>query len=168
MEIQIYRGDITQLEIEAIVNAANNTLLGGGGVDGAIHRAAGPELLEECRTLNGCPTGGAKITKGYNLSARHVIHTVGPVWKGGNENEAELLRSCYTKSLDLAASNNLKTVAFPNISTGVYGFPKQQAAEIAVQAVKNHSNVEDLFETIIFAIFDKDNYLIYRDLVYKL
>ncbi len=165
MYLELYRGDITLLKVDAIVNAANNSLLGGGGVDGAIHRAAGPGLLKECRTLNGCPTGEARITGGYNLHARHVIHTVGPVWKGGNKNEAALLRSCYTNSLNLAASNNIKSLAFPNISTGVYGFPKQQAAEIAVHTVKNHPNAETLFETIIFAVFDEDNYLIYKELI---
>jgi O-acetyl-ADP-ribose deacetylase (regulator of RNase III) len=165
MLLKLYRGDITLLHVDAIVNAANNSLLGGGGVDGAIHRAAGPGLLEECRTLNGCPTGESKITGGYDLKARHVIHTVGPVWKGGTRNEAQLLRSCYTSSLNIAASNNIKSLAFPNISTGVYGYPKQQAAEIAVNTVKNHPNAETLFETIIFAVFDEDNYLIYKELI---
>ncbi len=165
MHLELYRGDITLLHVDAIVNAANNSLLGGGGVDGAIHRAAGPGLLEECRTLNGCPTGEARITGGYNLHARHVIHTVGPVWKGGNKNEAALLRSCYSNSLNLAASNNIKSLAFPNISTGVYGFPRQQAAEIAVDAVKNHPNAETLFGTITFAVFDDENYLIYKELI---
>lgn len=165
MHLELYRGDITLLDVDAIVNAANNSLLGGGGVDGAIHRAAGPGLLEECRTLNGCPTGESKITGGYDLKARHVIHTVGPVWKGGTRNEAQLLRSCYTSSLNIAASNNIKSLAFPNISTGVYGFPKQQAAEIAVDAVKTHPNIDQLFETVIFATFDEDNYLIYKELI---
>lgn len=168
MLLELYRGDITHLDVDAIVNAANTSLLGGGGVDGAIHRAAGPGLLEECRTLNGCPTGESKITKGYNLVARHVIHTVGPVWKGGNRNEAQLLRSCYTRSLDLAASNHLKTIAFPNISTGVYGFPKQLAAEIALEAVQSYPNAETLFESIIFAVFDEDNYLIYNELIKRI
>lgn len=168
MLLELYRGDITHLDVDAIVNAANTSLLGGGGVDGAIHRAAGPGLLEECRTLNGCPTGESKITKGYNLVARHVIHTVGPVWKGGNRNEAQLLRSCYTRSLDLAASSHLKTIAFPNISTGVYGFPKQLAAEIALEAVQSYPNAETLFESIIFAVFDEDNYLIYNELIKRI
>ena len=144
------KGDITKLSVDAIVNAANTSLLGGGGVDGAIHRAAGHGLLEECITLNGCKTGQSKITKGYNLPAKFVIHTVGPIWYGGNKNERELLRSCYITALNLAKENGIKTIAFPAISCGIYHFPLEEACKIATDTVREFISKNDCFEKIIF------------------
>lgn len=149
-KIEIIKGDITKLRVDAIVNAANKTLLGGGGVDGAIHRAAGRELFEECKTLNGCETGQSKITKGYNLPSKFIIHTVGPVWRGGKNNEEELLKSCYLTSLNLAIKNNIKTIAYPAISCGIYGFPIDKAAKIAFETVKDFISQNDRIEKIIF------------------
>lgn len=163
MKIKVITGDITGLDVCAIVNAANCTLLGGGGVDGAIHRAAGPELLEVCRKFNGCETGEARITPGFRLPARFVIHTPGPVWHGGNHREAELLKACYINSLTLASENNCKSLAFPCISTGVYRFPKDYAAEIALAAVKEWEY--DLPEQVIFCCFSESDAEIYRSLL---
>lgn len=158
-------GDISKLKVDAIVNAANKTLLGGGGVDGAIHRAAGIKLLDECRTLNGCETGDAKITNGYNLSARYIIHTVGPVWSGGKNNEAGKLVSCYRTSLNLAIEYQIKTIAFPNISTGIYGYPKNEAAKIAVEEVTSFMENENRIDEVIFCVFDDENFHIYKKLL---
>ena len=160
--IRIHTGDITRLEVDAIVNAANSSLLGGGGVDGAIHRAAGRELEFECRMLNGCKVGDAKITKGYKLPARHIIHTVGPVWQGGGKGEAELLASCYRRSLELAAANDCRSVAFPAISTGVYRYPKDEAAEIAVSTICMIVEDKTIPETVIFCCFDEHMAELYR------
>ena len=166
IDIRAIKADITTLEVDAIVNAANKSLEGGGGVDGAIHRAAGPQLLEECKTLGGCETGKAKITDGYRLPAKHVIHTVGPVWKGGDDGEPDLLRSCYIESLRLAADHDLSSIAFPGISTGAYGFPREKAARIAVAAV--HEFDEDRnssLETVIFCCFSSEDLDIYERLL---
>ena len=159
----VVEGDITRLDVDAIVNAANSSLLGGGGVDGAIHRAAGPGLLEECRGLGGCPTGEARMTGGYRLPARHVIHTVGPVWHGGRSGEPELLRSCYTESLHLASEAGLETVAFPAISTGVYGYPKEQACDVAVAAVSDWLASQELPRQVTFCCFESRDADLYRD-----
>lgn len=165
--IKIHRGDITKLQVDAIVNAANHSLLGGGGVDGAIHRAAGPELLAACRKLHGCETGDAKITEGYRLPARYVIHTVGPVWQGGHRGEALQLAGCYCSSLELAAEHNCQAVAFPAISTGVYGYPKAEAAEIAVNTVQNwlveHS--ESSVKEVLLVCFDEETEKLYKTLL---
>ncbi|MDD4569222.1 MAG: O-acetyl-ADP-ribose deacetylase [Tepidanaerobacteraceae bacterium] len=154
--IEVILGDITKVNVDAIVNAANNSLLGGGGVDGAIHRAAGPELLAECRELNGCETGKAKITKGYKLPAKYIIHTVGPIWHGGNANEDDLLASCYRTSLKLAVDHKIKTIGFPSISTGVYRFPVKRAAKIAMVEISNIlKDNEDSIEKVFMVCFDK-------------
>mgnify|MGYP001088853279 CR=1 FL=1 len=163
--LSVVKGDITEMDVDAIVNAANRSLLGGGGVDGAIHRAAGPGLLEECKKLNGCETGQAKITAGYNLKAKYVIHTVGPIWKGGIADEPELLASCYQQSLALAKKYKIKTIAFPGISTGVYGFPKDLAALIAVTEAKRFILTNKIPEKIIFVAFDDENFKIYKKLL---
>lgn len=160
--IEVIQADITTLELDAIVNAANETLLGGGGVDGAIHRAAGPDLLVECRAIGGCPTGEARITGGYGLPARHVIHTVGPVWQGGHAGEYNLLASCYRNSLELAVANNAASIAFPAISTGVYGFPKAEAAAIAVAQVKTFLANEPNLTRIVFCCFDQESADLHR------
>lgn len=160
--IELIKGDITHIDADAIVNAANTKLLGGGGVDGAIHKAAGPELLEECISLNGCPTGEAKITRGYNLKAKHVIHTVGPIWQGGHCDEEVKLASCYQNSLRLAMEKSLKTLAFPGISTGVYGFPKELAAMIAIRETRRFLTRNNHPEKVIFVTFDDENYRIYK------
>ncbi len=156
--IELRVGDITTLRVDAIVNAANESLLGGGGVDGAIHRAAGPDLLAECRTLDGCPTGQAKITPGYRLPAKYVIHTVGPVYHGGTEGETELLRSCHIEALRLAVEHDCRTVAFPAISCGVYGYPITEAARIALSAAAEHLRSEDVPEKITFVLFSQAAY----------
>ncbi len=163
--IELLKGDITSLNVDAIVNAANSSLRGGGGVDGAIHKAAGPELLAECEQLNGCKTGEAKITKGYRLNAKHVIHTVGPVWYGGYHDEPEMLASCYQSSLKLAKGKRIKTIAFPGISTGIYGFPKDLAATIAVNEIKRFLISNPWPEKVILVAFDNDSYESYSKLL---
>lgn len=157
-KIEIIQGDITKLKVDAIINAANESLLGGGGVDGAIHTAAGPKLLDECKTLNGCKTGDAKITNGYNLKAKYVIHTVGPIWKGGQNNEEELLKSCYQKSLQIAEEKVIKSIAFPAISTGVYGFPFELASQIAYKTVKDILKFSKNIKRVIFVLFSNSDY----------
>jgi O-acetyl-ADP-ribose deacetylase len=154
--------DITTLDVDAIVNAANSSLLGGGGVDGAIHRAAGPELLAECRRLGGCPPGEARITQAYRLRAKHVIHTVGPVWRGGAADEDALLARCYRASFALAAEYDLRSIAFPAISTGVYGFPRERAARIAIAETRRHLAAAPLIECVVFACFDRETLAVYR------
>lgn len=163
VKIEVIKGDITKLQVDAIVNAANESLLGGGGVDGAIHRAAGHELLEECRMIGGCPTGEARITKGYRLPAKYVIHTVGPIWRGGYQDEIDKLRNAYLNSLILATKNKIESIAFPNISTGVYGFPKKSAAEIAIKTVKQYLEKNEFPKKVIFTCFDDENYSLYLE-----
>ena len=161
--IQVIQGDITKLTVDAIVNAANTSLLGGGGVDGAIHRAAGPALLAECRTLHGCQTGDAKLTKGYQLPARYVIHAVGPVWRGGRHGEAELLTGCYRRSLELATEHNLTSIAFPGISTGIYGYPKDKAADVAIATVRQFLQQPTSVQRVVFVCFDSETYRLYQE-----
>lgn len=165
--IRALQGDITTLPVDVIVNAANSSLLGGGGVDGAIHRAAGPDLLKECRSLNGCETGDAKVTKGYELPAKYIIHTVGPVWHGGKQGEAQALASCYRRSMELTQALKLKTMAFPCISTGVYRFPQFQAATIAVQTVQHFMAQPSSIEEVVFCCFLTEDLRIYEQLLSK-
>jgi O-acetyl-ADP-ribose deacetylase (regulator of RNase III) len=166
-KIEISQGDITQLEVDAIVNAANSSLLGGGGVDGAIHRAAGPELLKECRTVGGCPTGEARITRGYNLPARHVIHTVGPVYSGKPQDKT-LLSGCYQNSLKLAAENHLRSIAFPAISCGVYGYPIEQACEIALNTTCDFLRTDQTIDQVIFMLFSTGDLKVYLNYISSL
>jgi O-acetyl-ADP-ribose deacetylase len=164
-KLKALRGDITKLAVDAIVNAANSSLLGGGGVDGAIHRAAGPELLAECRSLGGCKTGDAKMTRGYKLPAKFVIHTVGPVWRDGRQREAALLASCYQRSLELVTERGLSTIAFPAISTGAYGFPFQEAAKIAISTVRSFTESPTSLTEVIFCCFSADDHAVYEELL---
>jgi len=166
-KIDLLRGDITKLDVDAIVNAANTSLLGGGGVDGAIHRAAGPKLLEECRSLGGCQPGQAKITRGYNLPAPFVIHTVGPVWSGGNRGEAEALANCYRNSLRLAAENEIKTIAFPAISCGAYRYPIAEAAQIALRTARDFLSATDQIDKVIFVLVSGEIFSVYKQLLLR-
>ena len=163
--LKAYQGDITKLRVDVIVNAANASLLGGGGVDGAIHAAAGPRLLEECRLLGGCKTGDAKITRGYDLPVRFIIHTVGPVWNGGSHGERELLASCYRRSLKLAVERHLSTIAFPAISTGIFRFPIQSAAEIAIATVRAFTQSSTSLREVIFCCYSSQDYQLYAELL---
>lgn len=163
--LRAIRADITTLQVGAIVNAANSSLLGGGGVDGAIHRAAGPELLEECRSLGGCDTGEARLTRGYRLPARHVIHAVGPVWRGGTSGEPQLLASCYRRALELAAAHDIESIAFPSISTGIYGYPIELAADVAVSTVRGSLRDFETVQEIVFCCFSSGDLAVYRRVI---